>query len=339
MATEKKHIDLLLAKVETTEGTDPTPTPAANAIPCIRDSIKLEPMSTPVIRKIADAGQGALAGANSLVHWKLSFQCEIAGNRATGAQSEDITEGTSTYAVRVDALLRACGMAAAYSAETSTNRDGYVIYTPTADDSVTATFYFYSGLKLHKITAAKGTFKINKSVGKFGVFEFTFFGKYNAPTDVALSGISGMVYGTALPQPFAGSAITLGSYAPVLSAVSFDLGNNVQPRMDATEAYGIKGFAITGRETVGTLDPEATTEAAQPFYADWAACTGRTLTVPVGLATSGVSGNRYSTIATIEPRGLSNADRNEVRTHGYNFGVVKTGLTIADGQEFQLKFY
>ncbi len=335
---EKKHLDLLLAKVESTEGTDPTPAAASDTIPVIRDSLKLEPVGEPIIRKLADNGQGTLAGANSMLHWKLTFQCELAGNRLTGAQNEDITEGTSGFAVRLDRLLRACAMTAIYSAETATNRDGYVTYKPATDDTVTLTFYVYTGLKLHKVTAAKGSVKFNLNVGKYGVLEFTFLGKYNAPTDVALSSITGMAYGTCAPQPFAGGAITLGSYTPILSAVSFDLANKVQPRPDATETYGIKGFAITGREITGSLDPEAVAEATQPWYADWVARTVRTFTVPVGLATAGFSGNRQQFLTTIEPRQLSNADRNELRTHGLNFGVVKSSLSVTDGDEFQLKF-
>lgn len=186
---ERKHYGLLLAKIESTYGTDPVPTGAASVIAVTRDGVSFDASFEHLTRMILDGTISKVSGTNAMPSAKLSFRVELRGNRTTGATDTDISDGTSTYAIQIDPLLRACDLAATYTAETgSGNRDGYVTYKPTVptDEGASVTFYYFSGKKLHIITGAKGTVKGVMEAGKMGYLDFEFSGIYNDCRDAAL---------------------------------------------------------------------------------------------------------------------------------------------------------
>ena len=423
----RRKIGLLLAKAETTEGTDPTPTPAANAISVVRNTVSFDAQSDPIVREILDGGLSIIPGDNALPRVKLSFSIELKGNlssktlhTATAVTADDtadtfttvaahalvagdliqvngsvaptgttlgtwyyvissgltstafkfsatlggsavnfsstgtsvtiasavpdISAGSSTYALRSHPLFAACDMAATYTAESATGaRDGYVTYNPTipvGDSSLpagpTCTFYFYDHVKLHKITAAKGTVKFRTEAGKYCYADFEFMGLYNAPTDATFSTVlSTVTYDTDTKPPmFKAQSITYGSYAPVLSKINMDLANRVNMRESAVATDGLSGFIVTSRESKGDFDPEAVAEATNPFWADWKAATVKTFTVPIGSA----SGNRVTMTAIGQQRNVTYADRNEITIHNVQFGICRSALSSALGTDLAVKF-
>lgn len=186
---ERTNFGLLLAKIESTYGTDPVPTGGLNTIGITRDGVTFAPNFDHLTRMILDGTISKVSGVNTMPSTKLSFRVELRGNRTTGATDTDISDGTSTYKVEIDPLLRACDLAATYTAETSSGaRDGYVTYKPTVptDEGASVTFYYYSGDKLHIITGAKGTVKGVLEAGKLGSLDFEFSGIYNDCRDAAL---------------------------------------------------------------------------------------------------------------------------------------------------------
>src|SRR3990167_609095 len=123
---------LVLAKVETTYGTDPTPTTAANAI-LVQDLV-IKPIKGPVERPKQTAtymNKQTLLGEEM---YEVSFKTEIVGS------------GTPGTAPRVGALLLACGCSETiYTATPSVN------YRDASSSLSSVTLYCYQGGRLHKI--------------------------------------------------------------------------------------------------------------------------------------------------------------------------------------------
>jgi hypothetical protein len=237
----------ILAKIESVYGTDSVPTGAANAVAVmnpqfttdvtvverdqiLRDSISR--LSFVVGRKLA----------------RLTFGVEMKGS------------GTAGTAARHGPLLRACGLSETIVAVTS------VTYAPVNTGFESVTIYWYDGTKLYKLTGAYCTMRIIEEVGQFGRYEFTATGLWNLPTDAA---VPAMTLDTTKPQPVINLGLTLGAYSPVAATLNIDLGVQVSERLDFNATEGLRGLLVTGRAVSGSIDPETTTEAANPWYGNF----------------------------------------------------------------------
>jgi hypothetical protein len=341
---EITEIGLLTVKAETTYGTDPVPTIAANIIPVVRDQLTWSVNSTPIARKLLDGSIDMLPGFNTRPNITLKFQCELRGNRVDGANTLDITNGTAAQAIEINSLLLASNLAATYTAAVTPgvggtspgSRDGFVTYQPavftTQGPSVTC--YWYTALKLHKLVGGKVTFDIIWEAGKMALINFTVTGKYVAPVDNAFSTV-GATYLAAKPPLFDGATLTIGAYTPITDLLKIDLANKVDVRTDATSTDSIAGFVISSFLPKGTINPEAVTEAANPFWADWKASVIRTITCVTGT----LGGNKFQGAFVCEYKGVPYGARNGVRIHQVAFDIVKSDLTQTLGSQFQLKFF
>lgn len=328
MAVERILIGALLGKVESTYATDPTPTGGSNAIPCVRGQVTLTYESDPIDRMIQDGGLSGLAGHNSLPRAKIAFRVELLGNAS-------ITDGATVHAY-LSPLLKACDMSETATAETGGGvGDGYITYKPSvgSDAGTGVTFYFHSELKKHILTGCKGTVKFSVEAGKYAYADFEFSGLYNVVVDASFPSLT-FSY-THKPPQWVSSSFTWGSYAPIVSKLDFDLGNVIGMRQDPTQATGIKGFLITDRKISGSFNPESVAEATQPWFSDWRTPTLRTLTAVLG----STAGNKFTFTATGVIRNINYADRNQVRIHNVALDVVRTAITTANGDEFQLKMH
>ena len=166
---------MVLAKIEGTYGTDPTPTASANVIAVSRSSVKYGPKFQHIMRQILDGTFDGVAGQNVLPEVSFGFSVELRGNRTDGT-ANDISNGLSAEAIEIDCLLQACDLAPTYTAATvpGTSRDGFVTYNPIVPTTpgASVTFYFFTGLKKHIVTGCKGTMKLNMTAGQFGMIDF-----------------------------------------------------------------------------------------------------------------------------------------------------------------------
>ena len=327
---ERMKLGALLGKIESTYGTDPTPTGGSNAIPMVRESGFYEAEGDYLARIILDGGLSELPGDNAQPRAKIKFSVELLGNGS-------IQDGATVHAY-LSPLLKSCDMSETATAEsTGGAADGYITYNPsfsaTAEGS-SMTFYAYTGLKLHKVTGAKGTFKMRWEAGKRCYLDFEFTGIYNAPTDASIPSLT-FAYTNKPPLFVSASTLTWGSYTPVISRVNFDIGNKIGMRPDATAATGIAGFCVTDRSITGDFDPESKAEATSPMWADWRTPTLRTLTAVLG----STAGSRFTITTTCVPTNVNYADRNETRIHQVQLRVVKTNIGTANGAEFALKMH
>lgn len=331
---ERSQLGLLLAKVEGAYGTDPVPAANANVIAVAGSQITWAPGFERIMRKVLDGSWENVSGFNAMPVVGMTFRVEMRGNRTDGATA-DISKGAIANLIEIDPLLRACDLAATYTAETGLgNRDGYVTYKTTtpADVGVSVTFYWYSGLKLHKLIGGKGNLKMVFEAGKMAYIDFEFKGKLAAVTDAAIPGPTWL---NTKPPLFVSSGSTIAAYSPIFRKLEFDLGNQIQRRDDAQSTDGVKGFYIADRAPKVTIDPESVAEATNPVWADLISSVSRTITVKIGTDT----GNKFQGTFIGEPDSVNYADAAGLRITNISYALTRALLSDTQDALALLKFY
>nr|VFK58189.1 MAG: hypothetical protein BECKUNK1418G_GA0071005_100237 [Candidatus Kentron sp. UNK]VFK68301.1 MAG: hypothetical protein BECKUNK1418H_GA0071006_100137 [Candidatus Kentron sp. UNK] len=153
---------ILLAKVETTYGTDPTPDGGNNAI--LISDVTISPMEGETKkRKLVNGRLGNELALHVGTHIKLEFDVEVAGSGAAGT------------APAYGPLLHGCALV-----ETVTPSEK-VEYEPVSDDEKSVTLYFYLDGALHKVIGARGTMGIKIKADEIPYFHFVFTGLWVDP--------------------------------------------------------------------------------------------------------------------------------------------------------------
>lgn len=234
---------VILAKIESTYGTDSTPTGAANAI-LVRNltitPLNAELIQRDLIRPYLGASPQLLAATSATVE----FEVEIAGS------------GTAGTAPAYGPLLRACGMA---EADNATD----VVYTPVSTGFASVTIYFNVDGVQHKLTGARGNVALTINAREIPVYQFSFTGLYNAAADVALPTPD---Y-TAFQAPQAANTdntptFSFFSYSAPLQNLEINFNNEVVFR----SLIGAESVIITNRNVSGTAVFEAPTITTKDFF-------------------------------------------------------------------------
>ena len=237
---------LLLAKLETTYGTDPTPVVGSDAI-LVRNievtPLEVDTVNRELIRPFLGQADQLLAQQRVLIN----FEVELAGSGSAGT------------APAYGPLLQACRCTETVVSSTS------VTYAPNSDATPkSATIYFNNDGVLHKATGCRGTFTLNCEVGEIPFIAFEMTGVFNAPSDVA---ISAPTYADqADPLVFKNgnsSAFQVFSYSGALQSLSFELANEVIYR---ELVGGTKSIDVVNRAPSGECVIEATTIATKDFF-------------------------------------------------------------------------
>lgn len=246
MVVMLKRKNVLLAKLETTYGVDPTPAAGDDAILALNTEIKetREPIERNINISTLSNKPSLLGGEFA----EVTFSVEIKGSGSAGT------------APRLGALLQACSMSETVVSSTS------VTYAPESSDQNSVTLWVYIDGRLHKINGAVGTVKLNLTAGALGMLDFTFQGKYTTPTSAAI--VSG-TYDTPNPQPCKSCTFTYDSKTTLIAKMlDVDLANTIARRNDLSASTGIAGFHITARKPMLTFDVEAQLETSYNFRSD-----------------------------------------------------------------------
>lgn len=226
----------VLAKIEGTYGTDPTPTGSANAI--LVKNLEITPLAaTTASRDLIRAYLGSDEELLADNHVECSFDVEVAGS------------GTAGTAPAYGPLLRACGLSETVDVGTD------VVYAPISASFESVTIYYNIDGILHKITGARGTFQIDLTAKQIPVFKFRFVGKYNAPTDTALPtpDYTDFITPLVFNNTNSGSFSFFGVSTLVLSSLMLDIGNVVNYRALIGSEYA----QLVDRRSVGEVNFEA----------------------------------------------------------------------------------
>ena len=236
----------LLVKTESSYGTDPTPTGAANAI-LVRD-LSIEPVQSDEVSR--DLVRGYLGNSEILLsntRVNLSCEVEMVGSGAAGTEP--------AYAP----LLKASGLAVTTVSSTSNT------YAPVSASFGSCSIYCnYDGVR-HKITGCRGTFSISCELNQIPVISFSMTGIYSVPTDTTAPTCT---YNATKPLLFKTgntSAFSLFGYAGALQSWSFDMNNETVVRQ---LVGGTQEVMITDRNPSGTATVEAVALSAHNFFTD-----------------------------------------------------------------------
>ncbi len=161
----------LLAKIESSYGSNPSPVAGSNAIQVT--DIEVTPIEADNVQAptfqgfLGNSTQGTLL-ANKRV--AVSFGAELSGSGAAGTASA------------LSPLLKSCGLSETIASSTS------VTYAPVSASFSSCTILCFYGATRHVITGCRGTATISMSAGQFAMINFEFTGIYNAPDSTAMSG-------------------------------------------------------------------------------------------------------------------------------------------------------
>lgn len=261
---QAKH--LILAKIESVYGTDPVPVPGTDAL--LVSGLSVAPKLEPNERNPSSASLSPWAPAKpSSGLLEVKFSVEMKGS------------GVATTPPEVDPLLRACTRSRTINASDVT----YALIS-SAFESVT--IYAYKDGLLHKVPGCMGEVEEVYEAGKIAMYNFTFVGLYQTPTDAAIP--AGAVYDTTVPPIVQSIALTIGGYSAVFARLQISQGNAVSKRTDGNANYGVAGVTISGRKPVGSIDPEAVTRATHDFWLNMENATPLALAATIGSS----AGNR-----------------------------------------------
>lgn len=237
------RLEGLLAKEETTYGTDPTPTVGDNGIRVVgRIWEGLQP-------QWAFPNQRTDVVSNSLVEIapgdpkgrivSMTFVVPLIGAGAAYSSSTPVRPD-------VDPLLRACGMSRTHDDTTSSETVSYAL-ADTAHSSCTV--WAYAAGDLLKIVGCRGNFTWDATAGGLGQITFELSGLLStAPAETSVPAIT---YDSVTPPAAVnvGLAIDPGTptWTPRAANVSVTPGNRVVRLDDVNSSDGIESFEIADR--------------------------------------------------------------------------------------------
>lgn len=304
---------VLAAKIETTPGTPESLAAADAAIniynPIIQATIDME----------ARQGQGGFGMFSS-----------VPGGRIGVATFRTYLEwdGSATEPSWADTFLPACGYA----------KTGQV-FTPRSEapgtDVKTLTIGVYqdngAGSTVFKsIAGAMGNGVVTLPTGRAGYIDWTFTGVWQAPAAVSMITPT---YPTALPLRFAGGLAEWNDVNLCVESAVINLGNTVIMRECPTTAAGFISAWITDRIPTITLNPEASTIAAQDRWAAWLAQTEYAIELDVAGPTNAVLSFDAPKAAI---QNNQEGERNGIVTDDLEFQCNKNGAT--HDQELSITF-
>lgn len=231
--TKLTRKSVILAKIETTYGTDSTP--------AVGDAILISNLSaTPASLQTVDrvyykdhlgASPQLVTGASV----ELSFDVELAGS------------GSAMTPTGYASLLKACGLA---ETVTSTSEQEKVAYKPVSADFDSITIHYYTDGVRQIITGARGSVSFALTPGSVPVASFNFTGKYSAPTDVNTPTATYTKFKPPLAVTNATTHFSLhGVDDLVARELRIDMGNQVSYQ----EYIGSDEIIITDRAPTGSV--------------------------------------------------------------------------------------
>src|SRR5688572_11130798 len=158
--------EVLLAKIESSYGVDPTPVAGTNAI--LFSQLEIVPFDQlrMVDREAVRASLGTLPHSYAGSLGGIRFRAELKGSGAAGTAPE------------IGPLLRACGLGETIVASTS------VTYAPVSSALESVTIYgFEFGRVRHIFLGCRGNATLRFAAGELGSVQFEFMGRRSTVTD------------------------------------------------------------------------------------------------------------------------------------------------------------
>lgn len=298
----------ILVKIETTPGTDPTPTAADNSVQ-VQDIGWSFAGARMLDRSPVKSTLGQLQPVFAGTLMEMTFNVEIKGSG---------TEGT---APEFGPLLRACGCGETVVADTS------VTYAGVSTSHEYVTIYYYEDGSLYELNGVQGNAEFTYEAGNIPMIAFTMIGHLVGPIDASLVTFQ---FDSTVPAPFINASFATGGYASVIDNLTFGLGNQTVTPNNPNNADGYGQILIVDRDYTGSFDPQATLISDDDPIGDWKAGTSKNITTGV---IGGTAGNKSQlTIPTAYYREIGPGDRDGIRTFDIGFRAA------GDDSAFSLAF-
>ncbi len=257
----------ILAKIETTPGTDATPTGADNAMQMT--NVSLEPLlGNDLNRELVlpyMGHQGIILDGN---YARLTGEVEIAGAGAAGT------------APAYGPLLRACGLAEVITEDTD------VVYSPVSSGQETATVYFNNDGVNQALVYARGTVTMDVKPGAIPRFRYVLTGLLGTIADAALPTIDLTAFIKPVPVNKANTTLSLHGASRIAEGITFDLGNQVETRF----LIGAETVEIVDRQMMGSAILEMVSLATKNWLATAQAHTTGALAMVHGTTAGNIVG-------------------------------------------------
>ena len=311
MALTRKKF--LIAKIESSYGTDPTPT-GGDAVQVT--NVEVTPIESDNVQAAAYQGFIGNSTRGTLVANKrvaITFDIELGGSGAAGT------------APAFGPLLKSCGLSETIVGATS------VTYAGVSSSFDSATIYcFYDGTR-HKITGCRGTVGFNLTAGQFPVASFQMIGIYNAPDDTALSG-SFTVANQAAALEVNDTNVTTATFHGETDVRLESLDLSLNNEFIYKETASSKEVFITNRAPGGTAVIEAPAVGTIDYFAKATAVTTASSSFVIGASAGNIA---TFTMAQTDITGVSYGDTNGVVSLSMPYLALPTS---AGNNEFTLAF-
>ena len=311
MALTRKKF--LIAKIESSYGTDPTPT-GGDAVQVT--NVEVTPIESDNVQAAAFQGFIGNSTRGTLVANKrvaITFDIELGGSGAAGT------------APAFGPLLKSCGLSETIVGATS------VTYAGVSSSFDSATIYcFYDGTR-HKITGCRGTVGFNLTAGQFPVASFQMIGIYNAPDDTALSG-SFTVANQAAALEVNDTNVTTATFHGETDVRLESLDLSLNNEFIYKETASSKEVFITNRAPGGTAVIEAPAVGTIDYFAKATAVTTASSSFVIGASAGNIA---TFTMAQTDITGVSYGDTNGVVSLSMPYLALPT---TAGNDEFTLAF-
>lgn len=226
----------ILAKIESTYGTDAAPSGAANAI--LVHDLSISPLEANVVsRDLVRPTLGNDLQIHVGAHVMVEFDVEMAGAGAAGT------------APAYGPLLRACGMAETINAGSN------VEYDPVSANEESATIHFHMDGAKHAMTGARGSFSLRLDPQGLAYYRFKFTGLWVDPTAAADPVPDFSAFQVPDPVTDSLTTLTLHGLTPKVAAFSFDQANEVfYDNLINEEVVDVNDRQPTGNVTIEAPD-------------------------------------------------------------------------------------
>lgn len=292
--------EIILAKVEATYGTDSIPVVGTDAM---------------LVENISWSQEGLRMNERPAVRANIGMLQQVFGGRLmTLTFDVEIKGGGGAVDVPPEfgPLLRAVGFGETINVATD------VTYEPVSTGAESITIYYFQDGIQYRLVGCRGNVSFNLETGALGKMTFTITGHVDAIADVALGDPT---YLTIVPAAIINTAFSIGGFAAVINALTWDMGNTIAMPPDMSATDGFAEIQITQRDPNGSYDPEAELLAAENPHIDLTGDIAQAIAVPI--IGPGI-GNRYQIdMPAVSYRDLSPGDRDGVRTYDIPFGLAE----------------
>lgn len=296
---KRSRLATLLAKLESTYGSDSTPTTGSDAL------IAYDLEVSPEIDVLERPDKGI----------SLSRPQELGGKQRQGLKfsTESKGSGSAGTAPKGDsALLQACGFSETVSGGVS------VTYKPTSSSFKSNSIHVNLDGLLYKLLGSVGELELSLKAGERPMYNYEMSGLWSTPTDQTFP--TSYNPNVTKPKVCKNLTATFDSYAAVIRECTIKMNNVIAERPALAAATGIDGFDIVDRNPTGKIVIDALPLATKDYWAKLVADTVVALSV--------VLSNGAGNIITISApycriQNIKNGDEDGVLTHEIEFQLAR----------------